>query len=120
MHGNKNVLEYYCINNAYLQRNTRRSNMSSTTITFRTDSAVKEQASQIYESLGMNLSTALNMFMKQTILKQAFPCCLDSEIASDSKSTYPDGFFELLGTGDNLGFDEEPEDFLPSPVAPLL
>ena len=35
------------------------------------------------------------------------------DVAKDAKSTYAPGFFELFGTGANLGFDEEPEDLSP-------
>ena len=41
-----------------------------TMVSFRTDEALKEQASQVYEALGMNLTTALNMFLRQTVIQQ--------------------------------------------------
>ena len=82
----------------------------STTITFRTDEKLKEEATKVYDSLGMNLSTALNLFMKQTVLKQKFPCSLDLSVVKDIKASYPDGFFELFGKGNDLGFDEEPKE----------
>ena len=82
----------------------------NTTITFRTDDKTKQEATKVFDSLGMSLSTALNLFLKQAIIQQKFPCSLDLEITNGIKSTYPDGFFELFGKGLKLGFDEEPED----------
>ncbi|MBQ8982623.1 MAG: type II toxin-antitoxin system RelB/DinJ family antitoxin, partial [Lachnospiraceae bacterium] len=39
--------------------------MANTTITFRTDEELKRRATELFESLGMNLSVAINMFMRQ-------------------------------------------------------
>lgn len=85
-------------------------NKNLTTITIRTDSDLKDQATLLFESLGMNLSTAINLFMKQAVLHQKYPCSLDLEITQSAKATYPDYFWDLFGTGNNLGFDEEPDD----------
>lgn len=82
-------------------------------VTFRTDEDIKEGATRVYESLGMNLTTALNMFLRQTVIQQKYPCSLELDVTKDAKSSYAPGFFELFGAGANLGFDEEPED-LPS------
>lgn len=81
-----------------------------TTITFRTDEEIKRQASELFDSLGMTLSTALNIFMRQAIAQRRFPCSVDYEIAENYKGTYPQGFFDLFGTGAGLGLDEEPEE----------
>lgn len=84
--------------------------MNSTTITFRTDKELKKQATKLFESLGMNLSVAINMFMKQAVAKQKYPCSLELDFTSDLKDTYPKGFFKLFGSGKDLGLDEEPEE----------
>lgn len=81
-----------------------------TMVSFRTDEALKEQASKVYEALGMNLTTALNMFLRQTVIQQKYPCSLELDVVKDAKATYAPGFFELFGQGAGLGFDEEPED----------
>ncbi len=84
--------------------------MANTTITFRTDEELKRRATELFESLGMNLSVAINMFMRQAVEKQQFPCSLELDISRDHAFTYPSGFFNLFGTGSNLGLDEEPEE----------
>lgn len=87
-----------------------------TTVSFRTDEALKEQASKIFEALGLNLTTALNMFLRQTVIQHKYPCSLELEVAQDAKSRYEPGFFALFGQGANLGFDEEPDDVPPEYV----
>ena len=84
--------------------------MPSTTVTFRTDEKLKKEATKLFESLGMNLSVAINMFMKQAVAKQKYPCSLELDYTSDIKATYPKGFFKLFGSGKDLGFEEEPEE----------
>lgn len=84
--------------------------MNTSTITFRTDKKLKEDAAELFDSLGMSLSTALNLFMKQAVIKGKYPCSLELGMVTDAKETYPQGFFELFGTGNGLGFDEEPKD----------
>ena len=82
----------------------------NTTVTFRTDEELKKKATALFDSMGMTLSTALNLFMTQAVLKKRFPCSLDVEIDSDASKSYPDYFFKLFGAGSNLGLDEEPEE----------
>ena len=83
----------------------------TTTLTIRTDEDVKKEASRVFESLGINLSTAINMFLKQTVIQQKFPCSIEAEIAENYKSTYPDGYFELCGI-DKDSDVEVPFDYL--------
>lgn len=48
--------------------------MSETaTVSFRTDPKVKEEAKALYESMGMGLSTALNVFLRQSIRDNGMP-----------------------------------------------
>lgn len=82
----------------------------NTMVSFRIDKKVKEEASQLFDSLGMNLSTAINIFLRQSIIKKKFPIDIEYEISKDYSSTYPQKFTELFGTGNNLGFDEEPKE----------
>jgi DNA-damage-inducible protein J len=44
--------------------------MGSTTINIRTDSEVKSQAQEVFSKLGLDLSTAINLFLRQVIYKQ--------------------------------------------------
>lgn len=47
--------------------------MANTVISIRTDSGIKHRAEEIFEELGLNLSTAVNMFLRQTVRDSAVP-----------------------------------------------
>lgn len=77
--------------------------MNDIILTVRTNKNLKERATEIYKNLGMNLSTAINMFLKETVIKKTYPCDINTLISSkDAKSTYPKGYFKLFGAGKNL------------------
>ena len=94
--------------------------MAATTITFRTDEQLKKDATKLYESLGMNLSVAINMFLKQSVLKQKYPCALDLDIADSIKAVYPPYFLSLFGSCPDFGFECEPDDPVPVPLSEEL
>lgn len=81
--------------------------MNNAVITVRTDKKTKDLASNLYERLGLNLSSAINMFLKQSIIKHRIP--FDVEIMdaeSNIKETYPEGYFNLFGAGKDLDLTE--------------
>lgn len=45
----------------------------STTISVRTDEETKRQAEELFNELGLNMSTAINMFMKQALRERRIP-----------------------------------------------
>ena len=45
----------------------------STTFTFRLNPEIKEEASELYESLGITLSDAINLFLVQSIREGGLP-----------------------------------------------
>ena len=47
--------------------------MSKTSMSIRLDSEVKEQAQQVFNSLGMDMTTASNIFLRQAIQYQGLP-----------------------------------------------
>ena len=47
--------------------------MATANINIRTDAALKAQAQQIFESIGLDLSTAVNLFLKQTVKANNLP-----------------------------------------------
>ena len=44
-----------------------------TSINLRLDKELKAQAEQLFSSLGMNMTTALNIFLRQAVKEQAIP-----------------------------------------------
>lgn len=47
--------------------------MSTTNITIRMDTEIKKQAEELFADLGLNLTTAFNVFAKQAIREQRLP-----------------------------------------------
>ena len=47
--------------------------MSKTSMSIRLDSEVKVQAQQVFNSLGMDMTTAINIFLRQAIQYQGLP-----------------------------------------------
>ena len=47
--------------------------MSTTTINVRVDETVKRNVEVLFDSMGMNMSTAVNMFLKQCLMEEALP-----------------------------------------------
>ena len=47
--------------------------MSSTTIAIRTDPEVKAQAQEVFKTMGLDMTTAINMFLRQTISEHRLP-----------------------------------------------
>lgn len=82
----------------------------NTTVTFRTEKQLKEDASRIFESMGMTLSTALNLFMKQAVIKKRFPLQLDEYSINEENIVYNADLSSLFGKGKNLGLDDEPKE----------
>ena len=46
---------------------------TATVVNVRVDERVKREIEQLYDSLGMNISTAVNMFFKQCLMEQGLP-----------------------------------------------
>ena len=47
--------------------------MATTNLNIRTDKDVKEQADKIFSELGLNMTTAINMFLRTTIRENGIP-----------------------------------------------
>lgn len=47
--------------------------MATTNLNIRTDKEIKEAAEEIYASLGLNMTTAINMFLRASIRESGIP-----------------------------------------------
>ncbi|SHN51760.1 DNA-damage-inducible protein J [Desulfitobacterium chlororespirans DSM 11544] len=47
--------------------------MADTTISIRLDVELKKQAEQLFSELGMNMTTAFNIFLRQAVRQQRIP-----------------------------------------------
>ncbi|MEX2784764.1 type II toxin-antitoxin system RelB/DinJ family antitoxin [Streptococcus sp. H49] len=44
-----------------------------TTITFKVDDEMKKEATELYKSMGLDLSSALRLFLKQSLVTRSIP-----------------------------------------------
>ncbi|MCP5176991.1 MAG: type II toxin-antitoxin system RelB/DinJ family antitoxin [Moraxellaceae bacterium] len=52
--------------------------MATTNINIRTDSDIKAQAQAIFASLGLDMTTAVNLFLRQTVRQKDLPFVLST------------------------------------------
>lgn len=57
--------------------------MNSTNLNIRTDKDVKIAAEKIFEELGLNMTTAVNIFLRQTIRENGIPFELKLNVPND-------------------------------------
>ena len=57
--------------------------MESTNLNIRTDKEVKIAAERIFEELGLNMTTAVNIFLRQTIRENGIPFELKLNIPNE-------------------------------------
>lgn len=55
----------------------------STNLTIRVDKSVKEKSQAILNNLGLDLSSVINMLLRQIILKESVPFSIDSRTVND-------------------------------------
>ena len=57
--------------------------MATTNLNIRTEKEIKEAAEKIYSSLGLNMTTAINMFLRASIRESGIPFELKLNVPSD-------------------------------------
>ncbi len=57
--------------------------MTTTNLNIRTDKDVKEQAELIFNELGLNMTTAINIFLRATIREQGIPFSLKLDVPNE-------------------------------------
>ena len=57
--------------------------MATTNLNIRTDKAVKDQAELIFNELGLNMTTAINMFLRTTIRENGIPFSLKLDVPNE-------------------------------------
>ena len=58
--------------------------MATTNLNIRTDKEIKEQADKIFSELGLNMTTAINIFLRTTIRENGIPFSLKLEVPHDT------------------------------------
>ena len=57
--------------------------MATTNLNIRTEKEIKEAAEKIYSSLGLNMTTAINMFLRASIRESGIPFELKLDVPND-------------------------------------
>ena len=73
--------------------------MASTNLNVRTDSDIKEAAERIFEALGLNMTTAVNIFLRQTIRENGIPFELKLDIPNQVTA-------DAIAEGKKIAYDE--------------
>ncbi len=60
--------------------------MAMTNLNIRIDKEVKDQAEEIFNALGMNMTTAINIFLRTTIREHGIPFDLKLDTPNDTTS----------------------------------
>ena len=58
--------------------------MATTNLNIRTDKDVKDQAEMIFNELGLNMTTAINMFLRTTIREHGIPFSLKLDVPNET------------------------------------
>ena len=72
--------------------------MSNTNLNVRIDKDVKKAAEEVYAELGLNMSTAINIFLRASIRKGGIP--FDLKLDLPNKET-----LEAIEEGDRIAYD---------------
>ena len=54
--------------------------MATTNLNIRTDKEIKEKADKIFSELGLNMTTAINLFLRTTIRENGIPFALKLDV----------------------------------------
>ena len=58
--------------------------MATTNLNIRTDKAVKDQAEEIFNELGLTMTTAVNLFLRTAIREQGIPFALKLDVPNET------------------------------------
>ena len=58
--------------------------MATTNLNIRTDKAIKDQAEKIFNELGLNMTTAVNMFLRTAIREHGIPFELKLDVPNET------------------------------------
>lgn len=58
--------------------------MATTNLNIRTDKDIKDQAEAIFNELGLNMTTAINMFLRTAIREHGIPFDLKLDVSNET------------------------------------
>lgn len=57
--------------------------MAATNLNIRTDKEIKEQAEKLFSELGLNMTTAINLFLRTAVRENGIPFSLRLDVPND-------------------------------------
>lgn len=79
--------------------------METTNLNIRTDKQVKAEAEKIFEALGMNMTTAVNIFLRQSIRENGIPFELKLNVPNTVTASAIAEGRKMLADHDTKGYD---------------
>lgn len=73
--------------------------MSYTTMTVRMDKDDKEKAKKLFSEFGLDMTTAINMFLKQSIRENAIPFSLTLDVPNEATRRAMDEGDAIIASG---------------------
>lgn len=84
--------------------------MANSTISIRVNEALKEQAQTLFKEWGLDMSTAVNMFLSQTVREQRIPFVI-GEIPNAETAAAVDEIDKMIASGKPPRFETADEMF---------
>ncbi len=78
--------------------------MAMTNLNIRIDKEIKDQAEEIFSALGMNMTTAINIFLRTAIREHGIPFDLKLDIPNDTTSAAIEEGKKLLADSNALRY----------------
>jgi len=60
--------------------------MATVNVTFRIDEKLKKDADELFADLGLNMSSAFNVFLRQALREQGVPFMITKKVSSEEKT----------------------------------
>ena len=76
--------------------------MSATNLNIRTDKEIKNQAEEIFNELGLNMTTAINMFLKTVVREYGIPFELKLDVPQETAAESALESKKMLSTFQNV------------------
>ena len=80
--------------------------MESTNLNIRTDKEVKAAAERIFAELGLNMTTAVNLFLRQAIRENGIPFPLKLDVPNDTTASAIEEGRRLARDGSVRGYTD--------------
>lgn len=85
--------------------------MANSTISIRVNETLKEQAQSLFKEWGMDMSTAVNIFLSQTVREQRIPFVIGGEVPNSETVAAIEEIDEMIESGKCPRFNSADEMF---------